>query len=207
MNEVGYFLIIWNTVVCDGAACQYLNLLYPHCVLINNCACYNCRCTFRDVISQSEKDYCRGGGATGACVRELSKLVILDKECLYLTSLVADHALAQVVRHWPFTRQTQFRSKSSSCGFCGQSDAGTGFSLKTLLLPCHCQCHGCVSATQCYLAVRTVPAVMRLYNKAMTRLHPLRRGTLNCPHKTYREEDSGYALCHPSLFLFYLFIF
>jgi hypothetical protein len=163
-------------VVCDGAAaaCQYLNLLYSpphvmHCVLINNCACYSCRCAFQDVISQSEKDYRRGGGVSGARVRAERMLVILDKVCLYLTSLVADHALAQAVSHWPFTRQAHFRSKASSCGFCGgQSDAGTGFSLRTLLLPSHYQFHGCVSASQCSLAVRTVPAAMQLYNKAMT---------------------------------------
>jgi len=88
--------------------------------------------------------------------------------------MVADSALAEAVNHWPFTRQAQFRSKASSCGFCGvQSDAGTGFSLRTLLLPCHYQCHGCVSATQCSLAVRTLPAVMQQYNKAMTWLHQL----------------------------------
>jgi len=60
--------------------------------------------------------------------------------------------IVQAVSHWPFTRQAQFRSKASSCGFCsGQSDAGTGFSLRTLLLQCHYQCHGCVSDTQCSL--------------------------------------------------------
>jgi len=92
------------------------------------------------------------GDRTVAHVRAKRKLVILDKVCLYLTSLFADRALAQAFIHWPFTRQAQFRSKASLCGFCGgQSDAGTGFSLRTLLLPCHYQCHGCVSATQCSL--------------------------------------------------------
>jgi len=156
------------------------------CVLINSFAYYSCHCNFEDAISQSEKDYHRGGGATGACER---KLVILDKVCLYLTSLVADCALAQAVSRWPFTRQAQFRSKASSCGFCGgQSDAGTGFSLRTLLLPCHYQCHGCVSATQCSLAVCTVPAVMQLYNKAMTCLHQLRRGALTAHTKPTEEK-------------------
>jgi hypothetical protein len=39
---------------------------------------------------KSEKDYRRGGGATGACVIAERKLAILDMLCLYLTSLVAD---------------------------------------------------------------------------------------------------------------------
>jgi len=66
---------------------------------------------------KSEKDYCRGGGATSASVTAERKLVILDMVCLYLTSLVANHALAQAVSHWPSTRQAQFRSKASSVGF------------------------------------------------------------------------------------------
>jgi len=160
-------------------------LPHVHCVLINSCACYSCCCNFQDAISQSEKNYCRGSGATGTCER---KLVILDKVCLYLTSLAADRALAEVVSHWPYTRQAQFRSKASSCGFCGgQSDAGTGFPLRTLLLPCHYQCHGCVSATQCFLAVRTVPAVMQLY-KAMTWPHQLWIGTLTAHTKPTGEK-------------------
>jgi hypothetical protein len=36
--------------------------------------------------------------------------------------------------------------------------------------------HGYVGITQCSLALCTVPAVMQLYSKAMTRLHQLRRG-------------------------------
>ena len=128
------------------------------------------------------------GDRTVAHVRAERKLVILDKVCLYLTSLSADRALAQAVSHWPFTRQTQFRSKASLCGCGGRSDAETGFSLRTLLLPCHYQCHGCVSAAQCSLAVRTVPAVMQLYNIAMTQLHQLRRGTLTAHTKLSEEK-------------------
>ena len=36
---------------------------------------------------------------TGAHVNTKRKLVILDKVCLYLMSLVADHALAQAISH------------------------------------------------------------------------------------------------------------
>jgi hypothetical protein len=87
------------------------------------------------VVSQSEKDYRRDGGATGACVIAERKLVILDKVGLYLMILVADRAVAQAVSHWPVTRQAVLRSKDSACGFCGgQSDAGTDFYLRTLLL-------------------------------------------------------------------------
>jgi hypothetical protein len=92
-------------------------------------------------------------------VRAERKLVIFDKVYLYLTFLVADHAVAQVVSQWPLTGQDQLRSKTSSYGFCGgQSIAGTGFSLRTLLLPCHYQCHGCVVALIA-LAMHAVPTV------------------------------------------------
>jgi len=50
------------------------------------------------VISQFEKEYRRGGGATGARVRAERKLAILDKVCSYLMSLVADYAVAETVR-------------------------------------------------------------------------------------------------------------
>jgi hypothetical protein len=146
------------------------------------------------------------GDRTVAHVRAERKLVILDKVCLYLASLFADRALVQVVNHWPFTRQAQFRFKASLCEFGGgQSDAGTGFSLRTLLLPSHYQCHGCVSATHCSLAVCTVPAVMQLYNNAMTQLHQLRRGTLTAHTKFTEEKIMDMQFAIPPCFLIYLF--
>lgn len=51
--------------------------------------------------------------------------------------------------------------------------------------------HGYVSATQCSLAMCTVPAVMQLYNKAMTRLHQLRRGAPTALTKPTEEKILG----------------
>jgi hypothetical protein len=133
--------------------------------------------------------------------------VILQKVCPYLVSPFADRALAQGVSHWPFTRQAQFRFKASLREFCGgQSDAGTGFFLRTLLLLSYYQSHGCVTATQCSLAVRTLPAVMQLYNNAMTRLHQLRRGTLTAHTKLTEENILDMQFAIPPCF-FNLFIF
>jgi hypothetical protein len=50
------------------------------------------------VISQFEKEYRKGGGATGARVRAERKLAILDKVCMCLMTLVADCAMAEVVK-------------------------------------------------------------------------------------------------------------
>lgn len=50
------------------------------------------------MISQFEKDYRRGGGATGARVRAERKLAILDKVCLYLMPLVADCEMAEAIK-------------------------------------------------------------------------------------------------------------
>ena len=158
------------------------------------------------MVSQSEKDYCRGGGSTCACVIAERKLVILDKVCLYRMILVADHAVAQEVSHWPVTRQAVLRSKDSSCGFCGgQSDAGTDFYLRTLLLQCQYHCHGCVSASQCSLAKHTVPAVMWLHNKAMTQLDELRRSAQTAHTKPTEEKILDMLFAIPACFLFYLF--
>ena len=50
------------------------------------------------MVSQSEKDYCRGGGSTCACVIAERKLVILDKVCLYVMTLVAMHTVPAVMQ-------------------------------------------------------------------------------------------------------------
>jgi hypothetical protein len=50
------------------------------------------------VISQSEKVYHRGGGAASFCVRDERKLVILDKVCLYVMTLVAMHTVPAVIQ-------------------------------------------------------------------------------------------------------------
>lgn len=72
-------------------------LVLPSCCH-NQMACYSCCCKFQDVISQFEKEYRRGGGATGARVRAERKLAILDKVCLYLMALVADCTMAETVK-------------------------------------------------------------------------------------------------------------
>lgn len=50
------------------------------------------------MISQFEKEYRRGGGATGARVRAERKLAILDKVCLYLMALVTDCTVAETIK-------------------------------------------------------------------------------------------------------------
>ena len=50
------------------------------------------------MTSQFEKEYRRGGGATGARVRAERKLAILDKVCLYLMALVADCTVVKTVK-------------------------------------------------------------------------------------------------------------
>jgi hypothetical protein len=51
--------------------------------------------------------------------------------------------------------------------------------------------HGYISATQCSLAMCTVPAVMQLYNRAMARLHQLRRGAPAAQTKPSEEKILG----------------
>jgi hypothetical protein len=65
------------------------------------------------VVSQFEKNYRKGGGATGARVRAERKLAILDKVCLYLVTMVAD----QAVSHRPFTVEAQVWLRPVHIGF------------------------------------------------------------------------------------------
>jgi hypothetical protein len=51
--------------------------------------------------------------------------------------------------------------------------------------------HGYISATQCSLAMCTVPAVVQLYNRAMARLHQLRRGAPTAQTKPSEEKILG----------------
>jgi hypothetical protein len=51
--------------------------------------------------------------------------------------------------------------------------------------------HGYISATQCSLAMCTVPPVMQLYNRAMARLHQLRRGAPTAQTKPSEEKILG----------------
>lgn len=53
-------------------------------------------CKFQDVISQFEKTYRRGGGATGARVTAERKLAILDKVCLNFIILVGLVCLSEL---------------------------------------------------------------------------------------------------------------
>lgn len=50
---------------------------------------------------------------------------------------------------------------------------------------------GYISATQCSLAMCTVPAVMQLYNRAMARLHQFRRGAPAAQTKPSEEKILG----------------
>jgi hypothetical protein len=51
--------------------------------------------------------------------------------------------------------------------------------------------HGYMGVTQCSLALCTVPAVMKLYSKAMTRLHQLRRGVPAAQTEPTEEKILG----------------
>jgi hypothetical protein len=44
--------------------------------------------------------------------------------------------MAQVVSRQPFTAEARFRARISTCGICGQSGPGTGFSPSSLVFPC-----------------------------------------------------------------------
>ena len=54
--------------------------------------------------------------------------------------------------------------------------------------------------------MHTVPAVMQLYNKAMTWLHKLQAGALTAHTKPTEEKILDMLFAIPSCFLFYLII-
>jgi hypothetical protein len=48
-------------------------------------------------------------------------------------------AMGQAVSYWSITAEAQVQSQASPDGICGaQSGSGTGFSLSSLVFPCHC---------------------------------------------------------------------
>lgn len=134
---------------------------------------------FQDVISQFENTYRRGGGAAGARVRAERKLAILDKALLHNPDsevlLKERFAIAEAI----------FPADIISRQLGGMLEKQPS----NLAL-----WHGYISATQCSLAMCTVPAVMQLYNRAMARLHQLRRGAPTA--QTKPSEEKILALLH-----------
>ncbi|XP_069697823.1 nuclear exosome regulator NRDE2 isoform X2 [Periplaneta americana] len=116
---------------------------------------------FQDVISQFERHYRRGGGAKGARVLAERKLAILDKALQHNpeSEILLKERIA--VAEAMFPADTLSRQLGD---MLEKQPANLAL------------WHGYVAATQCSLAMCTVPAVTQLYNKAMTRLHQLRRG-------------------------------
>jgi len=50
--------------------------------------------------------------------------------------MVSGHAIAQAIHHQPVAVQAWVQSQARPCGFCGgQSETGTGLSLRTVLFP------------------------------------------------------------------------
>lgn len=134
---------------------------------------------FQDAISQFEKEYRRGGGATGARVRAERKLAILDKALLHNPD-------SEVLLKERFAvAESIFPADVLSCQLADMLEKQPG----NLAL-----WNGYVSTTQCSLAMCTVPAVMQLYTKALTRLHQLRRGAPTAHTKP--TEEKILALLH-----------
>jgi len=141
MNIAGYFLRIWNIMVCNEqhanvwTSCTPCHVIHP--VVINKVYVTAVFVNFRMWFHSLRK-------STVEVVELLVPVWELRESWRFWTRYVRIlcHWLQtmQWLRrsgHWLLTVESQVWSEVSSHGFCGgQSDNGTGFSLRTVLFPC-----------------------------------------------------------------------
>ena len=141
MNIAGCFLRVWNIMVCNEqhadvwTSCTPVHVMHP--VVLNKVHVTAAVVNFRMWLHSLRKN-------TEEVVELLVPVWELRESWRFWTRYVCIlwHLLQTVQwsrrsSHWLLTVESLVWSEASSRGFCGgQSDNGTGLSLRTVLFPC-----------------------------------------------------------------------